>query len=127
MRSKFFQAFVLKLVSLSLLSIGLAQVSNASMIGTQQVIDSAARDAQLNRVSSLLARQDVAEQLVAFGVDPQHVQLRVANLTDAELASLEGRLGEQLAGGDALGIIGAVFVVLMILEFVGVIDIFKAR
>lgn len=127
MRSKFLQSIVFKLVSLSLLSIGFAQVSSAAMIGTQQVIDHDLRGAQLSHVASLLARQDVAEQLVAFGVDPQLVQARVANLTDAELAALEGKLEQQIAGGNALGIIGAVFVVLMILEFVGVIDIFKAR
>ncbi|MGB5739727.1 MAG: PA2779 family protein, partial [Woeseia sp.] len=123
----FLRNLVFKFVSLSLLSIGFAQVSGAAMIGTQQLIDHDMRGAQLTRVASLLARQDVAEQLVAFGVDPQLVQARVANLTDAELAALEGKLDQQIAGGNALGIIGAVFLVLMILEFVGVIDIFKAR
>ncbi|MGB5245865.1 MAG: PA2779 family protein [Woeseia sp.] len=127
MRSNFLRNLVFKFVSLSLLSIGFAQVSGAAMIGTQQLIDHDMRGAQLTRVASLLARQDVAEQLVAFGVDPQLVQARVANLTDAELAALEGKLDQQIAGGNALGIIGAVFLVLMILEFVGVIDIFKAR
>ncbi|MGB5580039.1 MAG: PA2779 family protein [Woeseia sp.] len=127
MRSNFLRNLVFKFVSLSLLSIGFAQVSGAAMIGTQQLIDHDMRGGQLTRVASLLARQDVAEQLVAFGVDPQLVQARVANLTDAELAALEGKLDQQIAGGNALGIIGAVFLVLMILEFVGVIDIFKAR
>lgn len=127
MRSNFLRNIVFKFVSLALLSIGFAQVSGAAMIGTQQVIGDAARSAQITRVEALLTRQDVSRQLVAFGVDPQLVQKRVANLTDAELAALEGKLDQQLAGGNALGIIGAVFVVLMILEFVGVIDIFKAR
>lgn len=127
MRSNFLRNIVFKFVSLSLLSIGFAQVSGAAMIGTQQLIDHNVRDTQITKVDALLARQDIAEQLVAFGVDPQRVQSRVANLTDAELAELSGKLDQQIAGGNALGIIGAVFLVLMILEFVGVIDIFKAR
>lgn len=127
MRSNFLRNLVFKLVSLSMLGIGFAQVSNASMIGTQQVIDVEARSAQISKVAALLARQDVTNQMLAMGVDPQLVQSRVANLTSAELATLEGRLDQQPAGGDALAIVGAVFLVLMILEFVGVIDIFKAR
>jgi type II secretory pathway component PulJ len=125
MRSRKFQNFVINLVSLSLLSLGLAHASSAAMIGTERVIQSEARDARINRVETILARQDVAQQLAHFGVDPQAVQLRVGNMTDAELISLEGSLDKQVAGGNAVAIIGAVFIVLIILELVGVTDIFK--
>jgi hypothetical protein len=96
------------------------------MIGTQQVIQSEARDARITRVESILARQDVAKQLVLFGVDPLDVQSRVGNMTDAELLTLEGGLDKQVAGGDAVAIVGAVFIVLIILELVGITDIFKS-
>jgi hypothetical protein len=95
------------------------------MIGTQQVVQSTARDARITHVATILARDDVARQLVAFGVDPLAVQSRVGNMTDIELLALEGKLDEQLAGGDALVIFGVVFLVLLILEIVGVTDIFK--
>jgi hypothetical protein len=126
MRSKMLRNFVVRLVSLSLLSLGLAQASGAAMIGTQQVIQSEARDARISRVESILARQDVAKQLVLFGVDPLDVQSRVGNMTDAELLTLEGGLDKQVAGGDAVAIVGAVFIVLIILELVGITDIFKS-
>lgn len=125
MRSKILRNFVVRMVSLSLLSLGFAQASSAAMIGTQQVIQSEARDARITRVSSLLARQDVAKQLALFGVDPQAVQLRVSNMTDAELINLDGSLNKQVAGGNGVAIVGAVFIVLIILEIVGIIDIFK--
>jgi hypothetical protein len=96
------------------------------MISTQQVVQSEARDARIARVETVLARQDVAKQLVLFGVDPLAVQLRVDNMTDAELLALEGNLDKRIAGGDAVAIVGAVFIVLIILELVGVIDIFKS-
>ncbi len=126
MRSEKLRNIVVRLVSLSLLSLGLAQTSGAAMIGTQQVVQSEARDASVMRVQTILTRADVASQLVAFGVDPLAVQARVGNMTDAELFALEGRLGQQIAGGDAVGIIGAVFLVLLILELVGITDIFKS-
>lgn len=127
MRSKMLRNFVVKFVSLSLLSLGLAQASGAAMIGTQQAIQSEAREARITRVETILARQDVARQLVMFGVDPLAVQSRVGNMTDAELLVLEGSLDEHVAGADAVAIVGAVFIVLIILEFVGITDIFKAR
>ena len=125
MRSKILQTFVVRVVSFSLLSLGLVQTSTAGLIGTQQVVQSESRDASITRVETILAREDVAKQLVAFGVDPLAVQSRVGNLTDSELLALEGNLDKQVAGAGAVGIVGAVFIVLIILEFVGIIDIFK--
>jgi hypothetical protein len=70
-----------------MLSLGFAQASGAAMIGTQQIVESDARTARAARVEAFLTRQDVAQQLVAFGV---------------------------------------VFLVLIILELMGVTDISKA-
>lgn len=126
MRSQMLQNFVVRLVSLSLLSLGLAQTSGAGMIGSQQVNQSEIRDARTTRVQAILARQDIAEQLVRFGVDPLVVQSRVGNMTDVELLSLEGNLDKHIAGGGAVALVGAVFIVLIILELMGITDIFKA-
>lgn len=117
--------FVARLVTVSLLSLGLAQVSGAAMIGTHQVVQSEARDARIERVEMILAREDIAKQMVRFGVDPLEVQSRIGNMTDAELLALEGNLDKHVAGGSALTVVGIVFVVLMVLEFVGITDIFK--
>lgn len=118
--------FVIRLVSLSLLSLGFAQASGAAMIGTQQLVQSEARGARITRIEMILARQDVARQLVTLGVDPLVVQARVGNMTDAELLALEGGLDKHIAGGDAVAIVGAVFIVLIILELMGITDIFKS-
>jgi len=126
MRSKIFRSFVINLISFSLLSLGLAQTASAGMIGTQQVIQSEARGVLVTRVEATLARADVASQLVLFGVDPQAVQTRISNMTDAELIALDGRLDQQTAGGSVVAIVGAVFIVLIILELVGITDIFKS-
>lgn len=126
MRSTTLRNFVIRLVSISLLSLGLAQASSAAMIGTQQVVQSEARDARITRVHTILTRDDIAKQLVAFGVDPLAVQLRIANMTDNELLALEGNLDKHLVGGSAVALVGAVFIVLIILEIVGITDIFKS-
>ena len=50
---------------------------------------------------------------------------RIAALTDQELEQLAADLESLPAGGSLLGVAGVVFIVLLILELVGVIDIFK--
>jgi len=60
-----------------------------------------------------------------MGVDPSQVDARIASLTDGELRTLAGQMNDLPAGSGALAVIGIVFLVLLILEAVGVIDIFK--
>lgn len=120
------RAWVLRAVSISLVCLGFAQVAPAGMISTSQLVDNEARAESLSRIEVLLAREDVAEQMVALGVQPQQVMARLDAMTTAELLELESRFDEQVVGGDALGVIGAVFLVLLILELVGVTDIFKS-
>ena len=51
---------------------------------------------------------------------------RAATLSDAELAQVAEQMQTLPAGGDSLfAVIGIVFLVLLILELTGVIDIFK--
>jgi hypothetical protein len=127
MKPSIFQKIVVQLMAIAFMSMGFVQGSSAGVIGTQQMVNGEARQDQLARVEILLARQDVASQLAHYGVAPEMVMTRVQNLSNAELAALEGKIDQQVAGGEILSLVGAVFVVLMILEFTGVIDIFKAQ
>lgn len=111
---------------LALLNLGSPLVAHAGIVGTLQAVESSSTRAQdLATVSSTLAGEQVRAQMVALGVDPAIVEARVARLTDPELRSLAERMDRMPAGGDALAVIGIVFVILIILELVGVIDIFK--
>jgi hypothetical protein len=117
---------LLRLVSVCIICMGFAQVAPAGMIGTAHLVDEESRAASLSRMEVLLAREDVSRQLEAFGVDRALVVERLNGLSHAELMELEGKLGEQVAGGDVVAIVGVVFIVLLILELVGVTDIFKS-
>jgi hypothetical protein len=117
---------LLRLVSVSIVCMGFAQAAPAGMIGTAYMLDEESRAASLSRIEILLAREDVGRQLEAFGVDRAMVLERLNGLSSAELLELEGQIDSQVAGGDILAVIGIVFVVLLILELVGVTDIFKS-
>ena len=126
MKSSRLRGFVVRLMSVALICVGFVQTSSAGVISTGYMLDTQMRDASLARVELLLARQDVEQQLLAFGVDAEFVAERLRGMSHTELMTLEGRLDEQLAGGDALALVGAVFLVLLILDLVGVTDVFKS-
>jgi len=117
---------LLRLVSVCIVCMGFAQVAPAGMIGTGYLLEDESRAASVSRMEILLAREDVGRQLAAFGVDRAMVMERLDALSTAELLELEGQLDSQLAGGDVIAVVGVVFIVLMILELVGVTDIFKS-
>jgi hypothetical protein len=113
------------LTSVSLVSLGLQAPAFAGIVGTSDAIGASRSTDPRSTVDAALARDDVRAKLVELGVDVRDIEGRVAALSDAELASLAEEIEQAPAGGDALAVIGAVFLVLLILEVVGVIDIFK--
>lgn len=125
MRTESLRRACVALVSLSLLTLGVQTPAFAGVVGTADAIASTQSQDDLATVRGVLARDDVRERMVALGVDPAEVDGRLAALTPAELATLAQKLEQAPAGGDVLVVVGIVFVVLMILEFTGVIDIFK--
>lgn len=112
-------------LSAILLWSGLIQSVSASVISTQQAVMIDARQQQIAGIQAKMAREGVSETMIKLGVDPLEAQLRVASLSDLELAQLDQQIDSLPVGGGLVGIVGVVFVVLIILEIVGVVDIFK--
>lgn len=120
-----FRRLMAALTAACMLALGF-QSASAGVIGTQDYLAGADRALQITKIQSVLAREDVRDQLVSLGVDPLAAGERVASLSDAELATISSKLDALPAGGDGLlAVIGIVFVVLLILEITGVTDIFK--
>lgn len=97
----------------------------AGMVGTEQMVMQEARAVSRAKVESFIASEQVATQLASWGVAPDAVTERVASLSDAELQQLALEIESQPAGGNALVVVGIVFVVLLILELVGVTNLFR--
>jgi hypothetical protein len=116
---------VVQVLVISLLSVGSPVVVRAEIIGTLAGLESSQREADLARLSRALATTEAREQLQALGVGLAEVEARLARLTDSELNTLAARIDQAPAGAGILEVVGIVFVVLLILEAVGVIDVFK--
>ena len=110
---------------LNLVSLGCIPAAHAEVIGTPTFSQTLTRDARIDKINGFLAQDSVRSQMIGLGVDPRDAQARVAALTDSELQALDQRIDSMPAGGDVLAVIGIVFIVLLILELTGVINIFK--
>jgi hypothetical protein len=114
------------ILSTSMLFAGFTGQVAAAVVGTQQAMSIEQRQGSIDHIQNQLQRADVQQAMIEMGVDPEQALLRVSSLSDQELAQLNQQIDTLPAGGDSvLAIIGIVFVVLLILELTGVINIFN--
>ena len=111
-------------LSVAILNLGMASAASAAIVDTASLVISD-RESDLSAVRSRLERADVRAQMEKMGVDATAVDRRIASLNARELHQLAADMQNAPAGGDAVWIVGAVFIVLIVLELTGVIDIFK--
>jgi hypothetical protein len=96
----------------------------AGLVGTDELLSADNRDRQITEVRNALARNDVRTQMLELGVNPEQVEERINTLTDAELARLSTGIQDLPAGSGVIEVIGVVFLVLLILELLGVTNVF---
>jgi len=120
-----FRKILAPVLVVSLTFSGYASVASATVISTQQALSAQQRSAVETSVRSNLSRSDVRQAMVRMGVDPVQADARIAALSDEDLVRVQGQLDRLPAGGDALAVVGIVFIVLLILELTGVTNIFN--
>jgi len=124
MKMSLWRTSAISILSVAIVNMGFVGAASAAIVDTGTLV-AANRSADLNAVRAQLDRADVRDQMQKMGVDATAVDSRIASLNDRELHQLAADMQSAPAGGDVLALVGAVFVVLLILELVGVIDIFK--
>ena len=103
-------------------------ISQAALIGTEQVIDPSQAEMNRGLVAAFIARDDVRGELRRMGVDPAEADRRVAVMSDVEIQRIAKKIDETPAGQGAAGaVIGAIvtiFIILLITDLLGLTDIF---
>lgn len=87
----------------------LATTAQASMVRTPEILADSSRTALLEKLES----KDVQQQLIDMGVDPQSAIKRVQNMTDQEIAEINGRL-EELPAGAGFSNLEVLLIVLLV-------------
>ena len=112
--------------SMTLLPVGPA---HAGLISTDRLIQRENASADRERVSALVARDDVRKEFQKHGVNPDEAAARVAALSDAEIGQIADRLDSLPAGQDAAtAIIGAavtIFIILLITDILCLTNVFN--
>jgi hypothetical protein len=102
--------------------------AHAGLVTTEDAVERAGIDADRAHLLGLIEREDIRQELIGHGVDPDEAARRIAALSDAELSGVMQKVDEMPAGQSALGIIvGAaliVFIVLLITDIAGFTDVF---
>lgn len=102
--------------------------ARAGLVRTEQVMEQRTAAPARERVSAILLRGDVRQQLEALGVDRAEAIVRLASLTDQEVQQIAGRIDELPAGQSVLvGVLvvaGVVLIALVITDLLGVTDVF---
>ncbi len=96
----------------------------ARIVGTDEALVTEQAGDSRASVDAWLARDEVRAQMLALGVDPAEVEARVALLGDEEIRELAGRLDALPAGGSVLGVVFAVFIVLLVTDILGLTKVF---
>ena len=111
----------------SISNLGFSQFAGAAVISTSDALRGAERTEQIDSIRSVLQRADVQTMLQQHGVSPDQAMQRVAALSDQELQTLHERFETLPAGGVGLfEVLGITFLVLLVLELTGTINIFSS-
>ncbi len=124
MYHSFCRNIVVSVACFSLSGLGIPLSASAGVVGTAAYLALQDRDIRIERIYDALMQDRVHEQLTALGVDPKDAKQRVAALTDADLIALDKRLQDLPAGGSVLEAVVVVFLIMLILDLMGVTDIF---
>lgn len=101
---------------------------SAALVNNAQVAEQQSVAADRQVVADFMGRANVRAQFKTMGIDPNEASLRVAALSDAEVAKLASEIKSAPAGQGALGaIIGGIvliFIVLLITDLLGFTSVY---
>ncbi|GAO34972.1 hypothetical protein SCT_0352 [Sulfuricella sp. T08] len=114
-----------RLLIASVLGLGLPlQSAHAGLVGTDKVAVSAQSQSERERIRTFLDREDVRKELQIQGVDVNTAKARVDALTDEEVQKVAGKLDTMPAGGEIIGILFTIFVILLVTDILGFTKVF---
>lgn len=100
------------------------QSAQAGIVATDRVAASAQSQDGRERIAAFLDREDVRKALQAQGIDADAAKLRVAAMTDEEVQKVAGKLDQMPAGGDIIGVLFTVFIILLVTDILGLTKVF---
>lgn len=105
------------MISFTLIEFPMMKSAHAGMISTSTAVEQMTKTADHQKVADFMGRKEVQDQLIKLGVNPIEAQERVAGLSDNELRKIAGSIENNTAGGNIVGILTLVLLVILIIYF----------
>lgn len=124
-----FTRFIASTLIVSCTTMGLPMAGHAGIVPTEAALSdtgfaSPSPSPERVRVNAFLQRADVRQALQAQGVQAEAALERVNAMSDAEVAQLAGRVDQAPVGGDVLGMLFTVFIILLVTDILGLTKVF---
>ena len=93
----------------------LPRVGSASMIPADEAIEAASmRGENVAKIQAMLERKEIAAKLSDYGLTPAEVSSRLDELSDAQAAEIAAEIDKVNAGGDVVGLLISVAVLVLL-------------
>jgi hypothetical protein len=119
-----FKQITASLLIASTALLGMPMVAQAGIVSSSEAMASTAQSDARAKVAAVLAREDVRAGMAERGLSVEQAQERVRAMSDDEVASLAGRIDQAPVGGDILGILFTVFIILLITDILGLTKVY---
>ncbi len=111
-------------VLLSLFALMQISPAYAGMLSNDELLGSHMESLSVDQLVLMVEREDVQQQLVELGVDPDMAKQRISQLSDAEVRVLSQHMNELPAGSGVLGTVVLIFIVFIVTDMLGATDVF---
>ena len=98
--------------------------SYAGIVGTDVAINQQQSNFDRAELLAMFDRNDLRDELIAYGVAPNAARERIAAMSDTEVQALAGKVGTMPNGGDVVGVAVFLFLVLLFTDIMGWTDLF---
>ncbi|MES3006804.1 MAG: PA2779 family protein [Pseudomonadota bacterium] len=97
----------------------------AAPIATAEIAMQAELQMQRDDVRSMMARADVRDAMLGYGISASDIDTRINNLTESELLQIQNQLAGLPAGGNGVvGVVLAIILIFVLLDVLGATDVF---
>lgn len=119
-----FMRWTSRFMMLCMLSLVVPSSAFAAMVETDKAVDHALVDQGRAKIMAVVNREEVRTQLLSHGVTADQAKARVNALSDDEVLQVSGKMDQLPAGGDVLGLLFTVFIVLLVTDILGFTKVF---
>jgi len=99
--------------------------ANAELVPTAGVVAAMPAESARQKLERYLQREDVRAGLERRGVNPDAAKARVDALADDEVSAIAGKLDTLPAGGEIIGVLLFIFVLLLVTDILGFTKVFN--